>query len=454
MSRVIAIAGRPNVGKSALFNRIVGARVAIVHEAAGVTRDRIAREVVCGGDAFELIDTGGLGQIDNAAAPDEIARGIRLQADAAVQDAAVVLMVVDATAGRSPLDEEVARLLRRSGRPVLVAANKCDHEGLDRLAGEFEALGFPVLPVSAIHDRGVDELVARALPLLPREESPTRSDPLRVAFVGKPNAGKSSLVNRILRHDRVIVSAEPGTTRDSIEIPFAIGQGPAARHYVLVDTAGLRHIRRAETAVERYSVMRAERSIAEADLAVLVLDAVQGPTQQDKKIASMILEERKGCLLLVSKWDLAGDVTQRAYERALRAALPFLAFAPVVFASAKTGFNVRRCIDAVDHVAAQIGLDLPTGTLNRILHGALERVQPPLVKGRRMKLYYATQTGGRPVRLRLFVNYTDLAPPAYRQYLVNLLRDSFGLEGAPIVLDFRSSHASARGSDAVRKHRR
>jgi GTPase len=446
MSRVIAIVGRPNVGKSALFNRIAGARVAIVHEECGVTRDRITREVVRGEESFEVIDTGGLGLMDRATAPDEIARGIRAQAEVAVQDAAALVMVVDATAGLSPLDEEVARLLHRSGRPVFVAVNKCDHPGMDRLADEFDALGFPSFPVSAIHDRGIDELMDRVLAELPGEEPPSRGEPLRVAIVGKPNAGKSSLVNRILCHDRVIVAAEPGTTRDSIEIPFAIGSGPAARHYVLIDTAGLRHIRRAENAVEKYSVMRAERSIAEADLALLLFDAVQGPTQQDKKIASMILEHRKGCVLLVSKWDLAESVTQTEYERALRAELPFLAFAPVVFVSSRSGYNVRRCIDVVDHVAAQISLPLPTGTLNRVLHAATERVQPPIVQGRRMKFYYAAQTGNRPVRVRLFVNSTDRVTASYRQYLVNILRDSFGLEGAPVLLDFRSSHKAPRGA--------
>lgn len=449
MSRIVAIVGRPNVGKSAVFNRIVGRRVAIVHDQPGVTRDRVSAEAEWQGQRFELIDTGGLGLLDQKAARDEIAAGTRAQAEVAIQDAAVIVLVTDITAGLTPLDREVALMLHKSGRRVVVAANKADNEKLDGQAVEFASLGFPVFPVAALHQRGFDPLLKAVVAGLPQEVSPTISQPLRVAIVGKPNAGKSSFVNRVLRHDRVIVSEVPGTTRDSIEVPFSIGEGPQARHYVLIDTAGLRKLRRAEEAVERWSVMRAQKSIEDADVVVLVMDAVQGPTEQDKKIAGLILDARKGCVCLINKWDLAqGEtkVTQREYEKAMRQNLYFLAFVPMVFASAQSGYNVRKAIEVMDRVAGQLIATIPTSTLNRVLHDAFKRTQPPMVKGRRLKFYYATQVGTRPIRLRLFVNEPTLTTAAYRLYLLGRLRDALGLEGAPIVLDFRSSH-ERRGAD-------
>lgn len=443
MNRIVAIVGRPNVGKSALFNRIVGRRIAIVHDQPGVTRDRISAEGLWRGERFELIDTGGLGQLDGEAARDVLSAGTRAQAEVAIQDAAVIILATDITAGITPLDREVAALLRRSGRPVLLAANKSDNESLDAQASEFESLGFPVYPVSALHNRGFDALLAAAMRRLPEAEPAVAAAPLRVAIVGKPNAGKSSFINRVLKHDRVIVSDIPGTTRDSVEIPFTIGSGPQARHYRLIDTAGLRKLRRAEDAVERWSVLRARASIEEADVVVLMLDAEKGPTEQDKKIAGLILEARKGCVVLVNKWDLARaetGVTPREYEKALRQSMYFLAYAPVLFVSSKTGLNVRKAIETIDYVAAQISTTLPTSTLNKILHDAVKKVAPPRVGGKRLKFYYATQVGQRPLRIRVFVNQPDLNTPAYQAYLVSALRSAAGLEGAPVVFEFRSSH--------------
>ncbi len=439
--RVAALVGRPSVGKSALFNRLVGRRVAIVHEQPGVTRDRIASEAHWDDQRFELIDTGGIGVIDAADPSDAIAAGARRQVDLALHEAAVILMVVDVQAGVLPLDRVVARLLHRAGRPVLLAANKADNETLDLHAAEFAALGFPVFPVSALHARGFDALMGPVLAALPAPAPPVEVQPLRVAVVGRPNAGKSSYVNRLLNTDRVIVSDVPGTTRDSVEVPFRIGEGPQARHYVLIDTAGVRPHGKVHDAVEHFSVIRVRETIGRADLAVLVIDAVQGPSKQDKRIADLLIERRKACVLLVTKWDLAEGVKVRAYREALYREMPFLAHVPVVFASSSTGRNVRDTVETIDHVAAQWSAALPTGVLNRVLHGAFEAQQPPRVRDRRLKLFYAAQVGTRPPRVRLFVNDPARVAPAYRAFLERRLREAFGLEGSPVILQFSGRRA-------------
>ena len=449
--RVVAIVGRPNVGKSALFNKLAGRRVAIVHEETGVTRDRISCEVTWNQQRFELIDTGGVAFFGDMAGADEIQRGTRAQVDVAIQDAAAIILVTDATAGILPLDEEVARLLRSCGKKVFLAANKADNDRLESGAAEFERLGFPVFPVSALHSRGLEQLMDVVLKQLPEGQQVTADNPLRVVVVGRPNVGKSSYINRLLGSERVIVSDVPGTTRDSIEVPFSIGEGPGARHYVLTDTAGMRKQGRVHESVEKFSLFRAEESIRRADVAVLLLDAEAGPTVQDKKIAATILEEHKGCVLLVNKWDLAKGIKPREYEDALRRVMFFFNFVPILFVSTKSGFNIRKSVDVIDHVASQNAMQLTTGLLNRVLRDTIDRVQPPQVKGKRMKFYYATQTGTRPVRVRLFVNDRTRVADAYRTYLVNTLRATFGLEGAPIVLDFRSSHAENEGAKGSRR---
>lgn len=437
--RIVAIVGRPNVGKSALFNRMVGRRLAIVHEESGVTRDRLAAEAHWRQERFELFDTGGISIMDSATPTDLITSGIQRQVDVAMADAPVTLLTVDIEEGLHPMDREVARLLRRGNRSVLVAANKADHDALDHNAVEFDALGFPVFPVSALHNRGIDALMSAVTERLPPALSEEREPPLRVAIVGRPNVGKSSYINRLLRSDRVIVSDIPGTTRDSIEIPFTVGKGAQARHYLLIDTAGMRRKGKIKDTVERFSLMRAEKSIERADVAVLMLDAVQGPTAMDKSIATRILERRKGIVLAINKWDETHNttVTQRAYTKAISQALPFLGFAPLVYVSALDGMNIRKSIEVIDHVAAQVDFQMGTGLLNRVLRDAFEGVQPPLRGGRRLKLYYATQVGTRPVRVRLFVNDPRRLNEPYRTYLIRILRETFGLEGAPIILQFR-----------------
>ena len=436
--RTIAIVGRPNVGKSALFNRIVGRRISIVHEMEGVTRDRIVIETEWNEQQFDLIDTGGLGTIDSRATDDVLVNRTNEQVAVAVQDAAVIIFVTDLTAGVLPMDEEVARLLHRADRPVFIAANKADSAARDEDAADFEGLGFPVFPVSALHNRGVDFLMGPVLEELPEGENRTERNPLRVAVVGRPNSGKSSYINRLLKGERVIVSEIPGTTRDSIEIPFTIGSGPQARHYQLIDTAGINRSKRKSNAVEHYSNMRAIRSVESADIVVLLLDASEGPKLQDKKLAAKIMEAKKGCIVMVNKWDLTEEteVTQTKYEPALRKEMPFLYFAPLIFTSAESGYNVKKSIDIIDYVAAQVETKLTTGVLNRVIHDAIQRTPPPIVKGRPLKVYYSTQSGTKPIYIKLFCNNTLRATATYKRYLVNKIRQAFGLEGAPIELKF------------------
>ncbi len=436
--RVVAIVGRPNVGKSALFNRLVGRRVSIVHEEEGVTRDRVACEANWNGERFELLDTGGLGHFGKQVSPDQIVAGTESQAEIAIADASFIIFVVDISAGRAPLDEEVARILHQSGRTVFLAANKADNPEREEDGYDFDQLGFPVFPVSALHNRGLNELMDALIPLLPHEENPTEEKPLRVAVVGRPNAGKSSYINRLLRDERVIVSDIPGTTRDSVEIPFTIGKGETARHYQLIDTAGVQKDTRSKSAVDWFSNLRTDKAIERADVVVMMLDAETGPTSRDKKVAAKIIDAEKGCILLVNKWDLAEEadqeVTQTKYLPALREALPFMGFAPVIFVSAKSGYNIKRSVEAIDYVAAQTRTEITTGVLNRVIQQAVEKYPPPIAKGKRLKVFYATQSGTNPIYFKVFVNSPDNARSNWLKYLQNQMRAAFGLEGAPIFI--------------------
>jgi len=442
-SRTVVIVGRPNVGKSALFNRIAHRRIAIVHDQSGVTRDRIVREVSWQEERFHLVDTGGIRLFDGAKEQDAIEMAVRDQVDVALADAAAIVLVVDVQTGLHPADEEVARLVRRSGRPCFLAVNKCDLPMHERMSGEFEQLAFPLFLVSAQHGRGIDALMAEVLQALPPASEAERAEQakaLRVAVVGRPNAGKSSYINRLLRSDRVIVSNVAGTTRDCVDVPFTIGSGTAARHYVLVDTAGMRHVHKVDTSVERFSLFRSEEAVRECDVAVLVMDADIGPTTQDKFIASMVQREAKACVLLVNKWDLARakGATETAAIAHLREMLPFLRHVPVVFMSAQEGYNVRNSIEAIDRVAGNQRRVIPTGVLNRTLSNALARAQPPSRNGRQLRFHYATQTGTNPMILRLFVNDARLATKPFQDYVTRNIREAFDLEGAAVILQFRS----------------
>lgn len=432
---LVSLVGRPNTGKSALFNRIARKRVAIVFDQPGVTRDRVTREVEILGRKVMLVDTGGIA-FDRGVTNDPLDSETRSQAALAVEDSAVCVIVVDARAGILPLDTEVIKRVRESGVPCVIAANKCDTPEDDWRAAEFEHFGLPVFAISAEHGRGIEALLKDITgKLAPVSEEEKSARPLRVAIVGRPNAGKSSYVNRLLNAPRVIVSEIPGTTRDAVEVPFSIGTGPEARHYMLVDTAGMKpHTKMSKTSVDNFSLFRSEAAIEEADVVLLVLDPMLGPTMQDKRIAGKILEANRACVILMNKWDLAQEkgMTETKAVPALRAMMPFLSFAPVVFCSNKSGYNIRRTVEAIDTAAASASMKLPTGMLNRVIEVATKKTLSPMVKGKRLKIYYGLQVSTNPQTLRLFVNDPKLVTPAYLSYIERRIRERFGLEGAPL----------------------
>ena len=479
MSGLIAIVGRPNVGKSALFNRIAGKRIAIVHDEPGVTRDRVTAEAEWGGRSFTLVDTGGIGLSRGEKSTDVIIKAALEQVELAIDAAAVIILVVNVREGIVPLDEEVAARLRKSGKPVLVAANKTDTPRQEAGAMEFAGLGFEkIFPVSAIHGEGIVALMDFAVSLLPKEEPKPVADakegeppeeskdrlagPVKLAIVGRPNVGKSSIINALTHSERVIVSPVPGTTRDAVDVPFEVETDGARQSYVLIDTAGMRKSRRVDNSVEFFSVKRAEDSIARCDIVILVLDAESGITEQDKKVADKIVEERRGCIVVVNKWDLMEESVRAAREQELEKRrdknrdrderrerrlttlgefgewvqehLFFLDYAPVIFTSAKSGFNLDRLLEAVRYVAAQLQQKIPTALLNRAIQDAVERRQPVSDQGHRLKFFYATQVRQAPPTFLLFVNRDELFSDQYKKYLGNEIRRAFGYEGCPIIL--------------------
>ena len=434
---VVSLVGRPNTGKSALFNRIAKKRVAIVFDQPGVTRDRVTREVEVQGRKVMLVDTGGIA-FDRRVTHDPLDEETKGQAALAVEDSAVCVIVVDSREGITPLDSEVIAAVRKSGVPCVIAANKCDTADDDWRAAEFERFGLPVFATSAEHGRGVEALVSDVVSKLPpvdaEEESSKR--PLRVAIVGRPNAGKSSYVNRLLNAPRVIVSEIAGTTRDAVEVPFTIGSGPEARRYMLVDTAGMKpHTKMSKTSVDNFSLFRSEQAIEEADVVILLLDPVMGPTMQDKRIAGKILDAHRACVLMLNKWDLAleeGITNEKRAADAVRAMMPFLNFAPIVFCSNKSGYNIRRTVEAIDRAAASASERIPTGMLNNVIVKATKKTLSPMIKGKRLKIYYGLQVSTNPQTIRLFVNDPKLVTPAYLSFIEKNIRARFGLEGAPL----------------------
>lgn len=472
MPRIIAIVGRPNVGKSALFNRIVGRRIAIVHDEPGVTRDRVSVEAEWRGWPYTLVDTGGIGLRQGEKAKDIIAQAALDQVELAIEAAQVIILVVNVREGIVPLDREVAERLRRTSKTVLIAANKADNPTHENRAVEFSELGFDrVFPVSAIHGQGVEALMDTAVGLLREqvrelglEPKPSAnaddSEILKLAIVGRPNVGKSSLINALTRSERVIVTPIPGTTRDAVDVPFEVETDGVRQRYILIDTAGVRQERRIHDSVEFYSVKRTEDSIARCDIAVFVVDAEAGITAQDKKVAGKIVEHKKSCIVVVNKWDLVRDSVVEARKKEIgrresgekrrhpddsmttlaefaewvQKYLFFLDYAPVLFTSAKTGFHLDRLLEAVRFVAAQMKQKVPTALLNRTLQDAIEERQPVSAAGHRLKFFYATQVGQAPPTFLLFVNRDELFSDAYAKYLAGVLRRAFGFEGCPIQL--------------------
>jgi len=433
----IAIVGRPNVGKSTLFNRLVASRKALVRDTPGVTRDRI--EGVChfGRWSGRVIDTGGL----DPTASESLTAQVRRQVLAAIAESDVLLFVVDARDGITALDEEVGRLLRKLAKPVLVVANKVEGPSQEADLADVHRLGMaPVFPVSAEHGRGIGELLDALGPLLPSAAGePEDAQAVRIAVVGRPNVGKSSLVNAIVGEERVVVHAEPGTTRDAVDTPVTFRD----RHYVLVDTAGLRRKGRTVEALDRLAAVMARRSLTRCDLALVVVDAGEGVTAQDVRIAGYAEAAGRGVVLVVNKWDIVASPDRApGLVRMLRDRMPFLAHAPVVFTSARLGTGLDTLFDAVGDVAGAYAKEVSTGELNRVLTQAIARRPPAGVRGRTLKVYYATQIGTRPPTFLLFVNDPSALHFSYERYLVNALRDAFGFAGCAVRLRLRRRRPS------------
>jgi GTP-binding protein len=444
----VAVVGYPNVGKSSLVNRLTGSREAVVHERAGITRDR--KEIACewNGRRFELIDTGGMDFLD----PDPISGSMREQAQAALNDAVAAVLVVDARAGRRPGDEELADLLRRWSGPTVVAANKVDTVADVPLAADFHALGLgDPLPVSAAQGLGTGDLLDRVTELLPDEgDLPEEDeDTVRLAIVGRPNVGKSTLVNRLLGDERVIVSEVAGTTRDAIDLPLEVD----GRKLVIVDTAGLRRQAKVSDSVEYYTTLRSQRAVERADVALVVCDAHDGITSQDLRIAELAMHEGCATALVVNKWDVAAmDEADLDHERA-RVAQKLRLRPKVLTASAKTGRNVQRLLNEAIALGDRMHNRIPTPQLNRFLSEVTQERQPPAKQGHRLKLLYMTQFQTSPPRFSLQVNSRNRVTRDYAYFIENRLRSRFGMDGVPVIIDFHERGTARRAGGQRRIER-
>ena len=431
---LIAIVGRPNVGKSMLFNKIIGRRLSIVEDTPGVTRDRIYGESDWNGRKFRLVDTGGIEpNTDN-----QILAFMREQAQIAIDNANVIIFVTDIKTGMTAADQEVAGMLQRSKKPIVLAVNKMDSTGaVDPDFYEFYNLGLgDPIAVSAVHGHGTGDLLDACLQYFPPEdEEEEDSDVIQVAIIGKPNVGKSSLTNRILGQQRVIVSNVAGTTRDAIDSYFENETGK----YNFIDTAGMRKKSKVDDNIEKYSVLRATMAIERSDVCLIMIDATEGVTEQDTKVAGLAHEAGKASIIVVNKWDLIekDGKTMDKMRQEVRNGLAFMTYAPILFISAKTGQRVNRLFELIDYVSNQASTRITTGMLNNVLEDAQTRVQPPTDKGRRLKIYYMTQVGIRPPHFVIFCNDARLFHFSYQRYIENCIRNTFGLEATPIVLSIR-----------------
>ena len=431
---LVAIVGRPNVGKSMLFNRLVGQRLSIVEDTPGVTRDRLYAECEWCGRKFDMVDTGGIEPTTDS----EILLFMREQAQIAINSATVIVLVTDLRTGVTAADKDVANMLLRSKKPVVLAVNKADSTGAtDVGVYEFYSLGLgDPIPVSAVHGHGTGDLLDQCLQYFPEEDSEEEDDDsIKVAVIGKPNVGKSSLINCILGQKRVIVSDMAGTTRDAVDTPLENEHG----RYVFIDTAGIRRKSKVDERVEKFSVMRAQLAIERADVCLIMIDARDGVTDQDTKIAGLAHEAGKASIIVVNKWDLVDKETgtmEQLRKDVLRD-LSFMSYAPVLFISAMTGQRTDRLYELINYVNDQSNMRITTGMLNNVLADAQARVQPPTDKGRRLKIYYMTQTGVKPPNFVIFCNSKELFHFSYQRYIENQIRAVFGLEGTPVRIVIR-----------------
>ena len=432
---LVAIVGRPNVGKSMLFNKLTGQRTSIVEDTPGVTRDRIYGDCEWCNRHFSLVDTGGI----EPSSDSDMLKFMRRQAEIGIELADAIIMVVDVRSGVTAADQDVATLLRKSRKPVCLAVNKCDSIGtVNPDVYEFYSLGIADLfETSAIHGHGTGDMLDWVLENIPQDEpEEEESDVIKVAIVGKPNVGKSSLLNQILGEERVIVSNVAGTTRDAIDSEFENETGK----YCFIDTAGMRRKSKVDDAIERYSNMRSINAIERADVCLILIDANEGVTEQDTKIAGLVHEAGKAAIIVVNKWDAVEDKetnTMRDKEAAVRDGLSYMLYAPVVFLSALTGQRVDKLFQVIQDVHTQNTSRITTGALNSVLADATARVQPPSDKGRRLKIYYMTQAGTKPPHFVIFCNDARLFHFSYQRYLENQIREVFGLKGTPVRITIR-----------------
>ena len=432
---LVAIVGRPNVGKSMLFNKLTGQRTSIVEDTPGVTRDRIYGDCEWCGRHFSLVDTGGIEPDTDS----DMLKFMRRQAEIGIELADAIIMVADVRSGVTAADQDVATMLRKSGKPVALAVNKCDSIGtVNPDAFEFYSLGIgDLFETSAVHGHGTGDLLDWVLENIPEnDEDEEEGDVIKVAIVGKPNVGKSSLLNRILGEERVIVSNVAGTTRDAIDSYFENETGK----YCFIDTAGMRRKSKVDDAIEKYSNMRSISAIERADVCLILIDANDGVTEQDTKIAGLVHEAGKAAIIVVNKWDAVADKetnTMRDMEAKVRQGLSYMLYAPVLFISALTGSRVDKLFQMIQDVYAQNTMRITTGALNSLLADATARVQPPTDKGRRLKIYYMTQASSKPPHFVIFCNDARLFHFSYQRYLENQIREVFGLQGTPVRITIR-----------------
>ncbi|MDP4093725.1 MAG: ribosome biogenesis GTPase Der [Bacillota bacterium] len=426
---VVAVVGRPNVGKSTFFNYITGRRISIVEDTPGVTRDRIYSEAEWRSKKFTVIDTGGIEPYSE----NKIMQQMKRQAEIAIETADVIIFMVDAKEGMTASDKEVATLLRKTNKPVILAVNKVDRIGQTPAeAYEFYNLGIgEIMPISSLHGLGMGDLLDEVYAHFPETENEDYDeDTIKVAVIGKPNSGKSSLINRVLGEERVIVSDVPGTTRDAIDTLVTNGEDK----YVFIDTAGIRRKSRISENIEKYSIIRSWTAVERADVCLIMIDAVDGVTEQDTKIAGYAHDQGKASIIVINKWDLVEKTTGtlEEYRKVVHEKLGFMTYAPVLFISAKTGQRVDKIYELIKFTADQAAFRISTGMLNDIVNEAVAMVQPPSDKGKRLKIYYMTQSGIKPPTFILFVNDMELMHYSYERYLENQLRKNFGFEGTPI----------------------